>query len=99
MVLGAKITTKLSVPTGLKDKKTPNISYTNITTGPEFNTVDTKISLVDTKEDIYVLLDVDDETHAECSTVCPPKKYPSDREKELGGFRYVWRSFASRIWK
>lgn len=57
------------------------------------------MNVVDTTEDIYILLDVDNETYAECTTVCPPKKYPFDWEKELGGFRYVWRSFASRIWK
>jgi hypothetical protein len=57
------------------------------------------MNVVDITEDIYVLLNVDDETYAECTKVCPPKKYPFDWEKELGGFRYVWRSFASRIWK
>ena len=63
------------------------------------NFVATKSYVVDTTEDIYVLLDVNDETYAECTTVCPQKKYPFVREKELGGFRYVWKSFASRIWK
>ena len=61
--------------------------------------IDTTMNVVATTEDVYVLLGVNDETYAECAAVCPQKKYSFVWEKELAGFRYVWKSFATRIWK